>query len=325
MVAGPTVYLADPAYASDLEAEMSHLGLPWKQVAEAVYLVDAPAQVLGWALDTWCDVEELPIPSVAAAAEELRQRAPWWTQVPGAHYRRGSLIRDRLLKRKEKPSAFPPERAAKPQAAFLMLDRDRLLAGSRCARPFPLGRFQFIEDREGPPSRAYRKFWESLLLLGRWPVAGQRTVDCGASPGAWTWAMARLGAQVRAVDKAPIDPAVAAMPGVSETPGSAFALEPEQDGPLDWFCSDVICYPERLQRLCERWLTACERFVVTIKFQGEADPASLDWFRAQPHGVLAHVWHNKHEMMWIRHPDLPERPDPLWCRPGILPPFAAQQ
>jgi Predicted SAM-dependent methyltransferase len=58
--------------------------------------------------------------------------------------------------------------------------------------------------------------------------------------------LAKLGARVIAVDKAPLDPAVAALPGVEIRQASAFALDPAEIGPVDWLFSDVICYPARL-------------------------------------------------------------------------------
>jgi 23S rRNA (cytidine2498-2'-O)-methyltransferase len=51
---------------------------------------------------------------------------------------------------------------------------------------------------------------------------------------------------VVAVDKAPLDPKVAAMPGVSWRGESAFALERHQaSAPVDWLFSDIVCYPTR--------------------------------------------------------------------------------
>ncbi len=76
-----------------------------------------------------------------------------------------------------------------------------------------------IEDHIGPPSRAYLKLWEALVRFGRWPAPGDRCLDLGASPGGWTWVLAKLGANVTAVDKAPLAPAVAAMPGVTQRAG----------------------------------------------------------------------------------------------------------
>jgi hypothetical protein len=109
----------------------------------------------------------------------------------------------------------------------------------------------FVEDRSGPPSRAYLKLWEALTRLGRYPKPGESCIDLGASPGGWTWVIQSLGAHVIAVDKAPLDPAVVALTNVEVREQSAFALTPDEIGPVDWLFSDIICYPERLLRLVD--------------------------------------------------------------------------
>ena len=38
--------------------------------------------------------------------------------------------------------------------------------------PFANGEVAFVEDRAGPPNRAYLKLWEALVRLGRWPGPG---------------------------------------------------------------------------------------------------------------------------------------------------------
>ncbi len=52
----------------------------------------------------------------------------------------------------------------------------------------------------------------------------------GSSPGGWTWVLAKLGARVLILDKAPLAPAVAAMPGVEYRAESAFGFEPRGTG-----------------------------------------------------------------------------------------------
>ena len=132
-------------------------------------------------------------------------------------------------------------------------------------------------------------------MLRRWPAPGEVCFDLGAAPGGWTWALARLGARVTAVDKALLDPAVAAMPGVSVRQESAFGVAPE---PVDWLCCDVVAYPARLLALLRRWLDAGapRHIVCTIKFQGETDHATAEALAAIDGARLTHLFHNKHEL-----------------------------
>jgi 23S rRNA (cytidine2498-2'-O)-methyltransferase len=188
-----------------------------------------------------------------------------------------------------------------PLGSWTLLAADRMLAAASCSAPFPNGEVAFVEDRLGPPSRAYLKLWEALVRLRRWPQPGERCVDLGACPGGWTYVLAKLGAKVVAVDKAPLDPGVAAMPGVEWRGESAFALEPVSVGPVDWLFSDVICYPARLLRLVERWRASrlARNFVCTVKFQGATDHDSAATFAAIPGAELLHLHHNKHELTFL--------------------------
>jgi len=126
-------------------------------------------------------------------------------------------------------------------------------------------------------------------------------VDLGAAPGGWTWVLARLGARVLAVDKSPLAPSIEALPEVTAERSSAFALTPHHVGPIDWLCSDVICYPQRLYRLVCDWLDRGQvrNFIVTVKFQHETDFTTQEAFAALPGSQLIHLHHNKHELTWL--------------------------
>ena len=152
------------------------------------------------------------------------------------------------------------------------------------------------------PSRAYLKLWELFTLLSVRPQVGALCLDLGASPGGWTWVLQRLGARVISVDKAPLDPRIAALPGIEYRQASAFAIEPGSLGPVDWLFCDVICYPARLLRLVEAWLAAgaCRHFLCSIKFQGETDHATARRFAAIPGSRLLHLSCNKHELTWVK-------------------------
>jgi 23S rRNA (cytidine2498-2'-O)-methyltransferase len=112
--------------------------------------------------------------------------------------------------------------------------------------------------------------------------------------------LASLGAEVLAIDKAPLDPKVASMPGVSWRGESAFGLDPASVGRIDWLFSDIICYPARLLSLVRRWMAEgrVRNFVCTIKFQGDTDHDTAAAFAAIPGSQLFHLHHNKHELTW---------------------------
>ena len=225
-----------------------------------------------------------------------------WVLCPNAHHRRAALIAERLPKVSAKPLAFGTPAPTAPLGSWMLIAPDVVLASPDCASPFANGEARFVEDKAGPPSRAYLKLWEVLTLLGVHPAPGDLCLDLGSSPGGWTWVLQGLGARVVSVDKAPLDLAIAGLPNVEVRRESAFGLDPASVGPVDWLCSDVVCYPDRLLGLVERWRQRGQvrRFICTIKFQGATDFATQQRFAAIPGSHLMHLHHNKHELTWIK-------------------------
>ena len=295
-------YLAAEGFEAELAEELRLAGGSISAWHGRLALSPEPPRSLAWALEAWTAPEEVPAPSVKAAADALRAIQRNWALYAHGQHRRAALIAERLPPVKARPLHFPEPAPAAHLGAWTLLAPDRLLLSATKTSPFVNGAVQFVEDREGPPSRAYLKLWEALTRAGRWPLPGESCLDLGASPGGWTWALAQLGAQVIAVDKAPLDPAVAALPGVSMRQESAFGLDPRQMTPVDWLFSDVICYPQRLLALVRRWLEAgrVRNICCTIKFQGETDHAAAAEFAAIPGAMVFHGAHNKHELMVVR-------------------------
>jgi 23S rRNA (cytidine2498-2'-O)-methyltransferase len=291
-----TAYLASEGYEPQLGEELRRAGVTFGPHGRLLVAdKDVPA---AWAANIWHDCVELPVPSIGAAAKTLRDVQRNWAMYAPLHHRRAALIQERLPHVSAKPIVFPAAAPTAPLGSWTLLAPDRLLMAARCSSPFANGEVSFVEDKAGPPNRAYLKLWEALVRLGRRPLPGERCLDLGASPGGWTWVLAKLGAKVIAIDKAPLDPEVAAMPGIEWRGESAFALEPESVGPVDWLFSDIVCYPERLLRLVERWRASglAKTFVCTIKFQGETDHAAAASFAALPGARVQHLHFNKHEL-----------------------------
>ena len=256
-----------------------------------------------WTRNVWYDPLYIEFSSIGEAARQLRSIQRNWAPLPARLHRRTALIAERLPPLPHSPKPFPFDIPEAPMGAFMLLDEGSMIASPRCSSPFPHGEFDFVEDHEGPPSRAYRKLWEALLLAGRLPAVGERCVDAGAAPGGWTWALARLGAEVLAIDRAELDADIASLPGVRCLRHDAFTLQPEEVGPVDWLFSDVICYPGALLAWIERWIDSglARNCVCTIKMQGKSfDRATADRFAAIPGSRVLHLWHNRHELTWLR-------------------------
>lgn len=293
-----TGYLAPEGFLDELVTELDAV----TAVHGRLVLAEGPPRPVAWVANVWRDPVRLPIRSIADGARSLRALQRNWALYSFRLHRRASLIEARLPKVSAKPLVFPQAPPSAPLGSWTLLDENTVLAAARCSSPFPNGEARFVEDKRGPPNRAYLKLWEALTLIGRRPGPGDRCLDLGCSPGGWTWALAKLGARVVSVDKAPLDPRIARLPGVEFVQASAFALKPADIGPVDWLFSDVVCYPGRLYRLVTDWLDSglCRNVVCTIKFQGATDFAAQARFARIPGARLLHLHHNKHELTWIR-------------------------
>jgi 23S rRNA (cytidine2498-2'-O)-methyltransferase len=293
-----TAYLAADGFAAELMHEVG----PVEFASERLLVARGVPRPAAWAQNIWLEPREIRIASIADAARQLRAIQRNWAPYAPRLYRRAMLIQAQLPVVSGKPLVFGMPAPAAPLGSWTLLDAGTLLASPRCTSPFPNGEVHFVEDRTGPPSRAYLKLWEALTLIGQFPGPGDICLDLGSSPGGWSWALARLGARVISVDRAPLAPEIAALPGIEYRAESAFALDPASIGPVDWLFCDVVCYPARLLALVERWLAAgtCRRFVCTIKFQGATDHAAAARFAAIPNSTLRHLYHNKHELTWIK-------------------------
>lgn len=294
----PTAYLAAEGHGAELDEELDLAGVVVAQRHGRLRISDSAPVHAAWAADIWWDAERLAIASIGDAARQLRARQRNWIAYTPVHRGRAELIATKLPHVSGRALRIGEVAPAATLGSWTLLERDLLLASAASASPFPGGIPPLVEDRDGPPNRAYLKLWEAFARLRRQPTPGDRCLDLGAAPGGWTWLLAQLGGDVLAVDKAPLSAEVARLPGVAEQRGSAFALDPAEVGPVDWWCSDIAAYPDRLLELVSRWLEAgtVRNLVCTVKFQGPTDHVAAARFAALPGAQLFHLHHNKHEL-----------------------------
>lgn len=296
-----TAYLAAEGFADELDAELARAGVTVALRHGLLRVSESAPIAAAWAANQWTDAERIEVASISDAARQLRRRQRNWALYAPAHRGRARLIAEQLPAVSGRPLRLGELAPTAPLGSCTLLERDLLLAATNCASPFPHGVARFVEDREGPPSRAYLKLWEAFARIGRQPTAAQRCLDLGAAPGGWTWLLARTGAAVTAVDRAPLAPQVAQLANVTTRRASAFALDPTSVGPVDWWCSDLVAYPRRLFALVTRWLATglVANLVCTVKFQGATDHAAAEAFAALPGARLMHLSQNKHELTCI--------------------------
>src|SRR5690242_10235117 len=92
-----------------------------------------------------------------------------------------------IAKVSAKPIVFGSSPPAAPLGSWTLLDTGTMLAAPHCTSAVPNGEVRFVEDRTGPPSRAYLKLWEALTVIERRPRSGEVCLDLGSSPGGWSW------------------------------------------------------------------------------------------------------------------------------------------
>jgi 23S rRNA (cytidine2498-2'-O)-methyltransferase len=265
-------------------------------------IADGPKQESIWAQNLWLNPEIIHFDSISQAAKALKSRGKLWSVYSFENHRRAQLIQDQLPKIKTRIIDFLAPLPEDNLGAWCLIDKNTIIASSKTDSPFPLGSVAFNEDKKTPPSRAYLKLWELFTVHGVRPKAGEHVVDFGSCPGGWTWVLHEIGCHVVSIDRAPLDPKIANLPRVEFINTNAFTVKPDDVGQIDWFFSDIICYPEKLFELVQLWNRSgyCKNFVCTLKFQGETNFQVLDCFKSLENVKIKHLHHNKHEVtVWM--------------------------
>jgi 23S rRNA (cytidine2498-2'-O)-methyltransferase len=299
------IYQADPKFEDHLAFELGE----FKKYG-SLYFAKKPTHPVLWQRNIWEKPFTAKFDSINDAVHLLKDIQRNWSAELWTQFRRASLIAEKLPPISQKPKPFPWKLPDTPIGAWTLLDEHTLVASPECSSPFPSGIIEFEQDKEGPPSRAYLKLQEALVRARNFPAAGEKCFDAGASPGGWSWVLSKLGTEVIACDRSPLDEKIAAQKNIRFIKHDAFTLKPEDIGPVDWLFCDAACYPERLFEWIMKWLSSglCGNFICTLKIVGTFDgnrSNEIDFetprrFAAIEGSELVHLYHNKHELTWIK-------------------------
>lgn len=297
-----TGYLAIHKFKEELKKELAIKGLTIAHVRDRLFLVEGDHPQMIWAQVTAFDLRPMPITSINDGAKKLKALGRNWGLFTTGLHRRAQLIQDELPKISTKPLPFRAELPSLPMGFWTLWEQDLILCTQMTSSPFALGEMDFQEDKEMPPSRAYLKLWEFFTVFAPEAKTAGTAIDVGSCPGGWTWVLRTMDFdKVISVDKAPIEKRIMDLGKIEFRQESAFGLDPQDFDEIEWFCSDIICYPERLLNLVKRFMDAgkVRNFVCTIKYQGETDWENTLKFLEIPNSRIVHLHHNKHEVTWF--------------------------
>lgn len=259
-----------------------------------------------WAQNIWKNPVALSIDSINDAAKKLKAMRRNWSLYSFTLHRRAKLIQGKLNSGKPQPTPFPGPPSRQSPGSWCLLDENTALASADCSSPFPNGEPSFIEDKDGPPSRAYLKLYEALTLAGKTPKQGEFCLNMGGSPGGWAWVIQKCGAEALSIDRSPLDEKISKLSGVAFQKRDAFSVLPEEfeeEGKqVDWMFSDVICYPEKLYDWLSIWADSgiCKNFICAIKFKKHPEPRIIKKFAAISNSRVIHLFHNKNELTFMK-------------------------
>jgi 23S rRNA (cytidine2498-2'-O)-methyltransferase len=298
------ILYAPSEFRKDLAEELKRKGVPVLAQIEDQFLVESERNDFVWIEAAGRKAEVLRFQSISEAQGLLRARGKLWAPTPLTSFRRSELIAEGLLRPKKKKRRFLEPLPQGPLGAFSLISENELWLAPELTPAVSPGAWDFEENQDAP-SRAYLKLWELFTREGFAPKAGESCLELGSAPGGWTWVLAGLGCPITAVDKGEMAPRVLALPGVRWLRQDAFSSDLAKVGPVDWFFSDLICYPGKLLELVQEWADhgRARRFVCTLKFQGETDFEALEAFLRLPGSKALHLHHNKHEVTWFWFPN----------------------
>ena len=153
------------------------------------------------------------------------------------------------------------------------------------------------------PSRSYLKIEEAFYRMGREPRENETAIDLGAAPGGWSYAFAKRGAWVTAVDNGPLKIHDACIRRIDHlhADGLTFRLSKHQP-PVDWLAGDMLIPPGDGFGLLKHWVGGehCKHVVLNLKLP-QQHPISalhpiLDWLESKPGLQVRQLCHDRREV-----------------------------
>lgn len=299
-------YLAFKGFENELESELRYRNQNQAIVSEVIrkdrlFFFERKVQAV-WSQVEIGNLEKMEFSSISDAAKKLKSRGTRWVSFPFQLHRRTQLIQDQLPAIKKTVHPFPTRLEPQQTGFFTLTSENEMLFCDRISNPSTAFPIRFQEDKFNPPSRAYLKLWEVLSFHVSPPRPGEHVLDMGSCPGGWTWVLKNLKCRVTSVDKAPLDHRLMDSQLVRFLKKDAFKLNPAEIESPKWFFSDIICEPADLLNLVQRWLRIYPdlNFVCSIKYKGQTDFKTTDQFLKIQGSRIVHLYHNKHEVTWIK-------------------------
>ncbi|MCE3011015.1 MAG: hypothetical protein LW875_10425 [Proteobacteria bacterium] len=253
-----------------------------------------------WAQESFPCLQSFEFNSVKSASNQLKAISKYWLPVPVQLHRKQALIQSHLSKTPSKKLARGQAMPDLVSRSYWLSSETEIIYSEDCSLPYTAGLIQVETDAEAP-SRAYAKLDESLARFRTTPTKEDTVIDLGSCPGGWSWALSQLAGQVISVDTAPLDIKMSHKKNIQFLKKDAFTLDPRLFPQVSWLVSDIICYPDKLFELIQKWRSynTVKNFVCTLKFKGKTDFSAIQAFAKIPNSQIFHLNSNKHELTWV--------------------------
>lgn len=254
-----------------------------------------------FALVEWLNPVIKSFSSIGEAKRILIDKQKLWNYYPHLENGRGKLIEEQLSPIRSSVYKFLAPIHQSPIGAWTLLGKNKLLFSSATSSIVPFNIFNFEENKDGPPSRAYLKLWEFFTRTRLVPRTDLHAIDLGACPGGWTWVLSTLFSEVLAIDKSPLRPDIQKLKNVEFLKQDVMQYSDlKKVEKFSWIFSDVALAPEKITSLLLE--TRKQRpdisFICTLKFTNSSNLKILSDLKNLPNSNVIHLFNNKHEVTW---------------------------